>query len=233
MRAEGGTVEAGKAVFVAIIVLVVGAMGLISSTAQTRGGAASNGSGNGLQLRLTDNATTLVVGQRLEINVSIFNSLPSVNRVVTSDNWPFRGVPVALWPPCYYTMPVVAVVLLGNYDLQSLPTVANVTFPIRCMEGVTVDHAILQPNSSQANLTGIYNISNTNQTLGPFRLSASFTTTGYWDLLGNSRQLNPGILNEDPPRPPTVTAFIPGVYTVAVADEWGQAVILHVFVRAW
>lgn len=175
-------------------------------------------------LRLTDNATTLVVGQRLKVNVSLFNTLSSVNTVATSNNWPFRGVPVALWPPCYYTVPVVAVVLMGNYTLQSLPTVANVTFPIRCMEAVTLDHATFQPRSSQANLTGIYDVTRANQTLGPFLLSANFTTSGSWDLLSNSRQLNIPVLGsgESPPRPPTATAFVSGVYTIAVrtSGDW-------------
>jgi hypothetical protein len=181
----------------------------------------------------------------LQINVSLFNTLPKVNSVPTSNDWPFQGVPVALWPPCFYaydagnavryypTTVAQAVVLMGNYTLAGLSTAANVQFYLSCMEDWTVDHAIFQPSSSQANLTAIYGISQTNDTLGPFQLSTSFTTNGYWDLLNNSRQMNPPIINnQDPPLPPTATPFVPGVYTVAVADEWGQAVILHFVVKA-
>ncbi len=191
---------------------------------------ASPVSSQGLRLDLAYNTTILNPGQRLNVIVSLFNTLPSVNTVVTSNDWLFKGVPVALWPPCYYIMPVQAVVLKGNYTLQDLRTVANVTSDIVCMESVSIDHAIFQPSSTKANLTGIYDVSDTNQTLGPFLLSANFTTSGYWDLLSNSKELNPPVLGPLNP-PPTAIGFVPGVYTVAIADEWGQAVILHVVVR--
>jgi hypothetical protein len=195
---------------------------------------ASPVSSQGLRLDLAYNTTILNPGQRLNVIVSLFNTLASANTVATSGDWLFQGVSVAMWPPCYYNMPVEAVVLKGNYTLQDLRTVANVTFHTLCMESVTIDHATFQPSSSQATLTGIYGVSGANQTSGPFKLSANFTTSGYWDLLNNSRQLNSPILgaNQYPPLPPTATEFVPGVYTVAVADEWGQAVILHVVVRA-
>ena len=193
---------------------------------------ASPVSSQGLRLDLAYNTTILDPGQRLNVIVSLFNTLPSVNTVATSGDWLFQGVPVALWPPCYFNAPVQAVVLKGNYTLQDLRTVANVTFSIACMESESIDHAIFQPSSSQANLTGLYG--NSNRTEGPFQLSANFTTSGYWDLLNNSREPNQPILGAQqyPPRPPTAIAFVPGVYTVAVADEWGQAVILHVVVRS-
>jgi len=59
-------------------------------------------------------------------------------------------------------------------------------------------------------------------------------SSGSWDLLSNSRQLNIPVLGpgESPPRPPTATAFVPGAYTVTVADEWGQAAVLHFVVRS-
>ena len=53
---------------------------------------------------------------------------------------------MALWPPCYYNMPVEAVVLKGNYTLEDLRTVANITFHTLCMESVTIDHATFQPS---------------------------------------------------------------------------------------
>ena len=130
---------------------------------------ASPVSSQGLRLDLAYNTTILDPGQRLNVIVSLFNTLPSVNTVATSDDWLFQGVPLALWPPCYYNVPVQAVVLKGNYSLQDLRTVANVTFSIRCMESESIDQAIFQPRSSQANLTGVYDISKTNGTLGPFQ----------------------------------------------------------------
>jgi hypothetical protein len=233
---------------VAQVAIVVGVLTLISLPvfSSTPGGYASTVGSNGLQLSMSVNATQITVGQSLQVNVSLFNTLPKVNDVPTSDDWPFQGIPVALWPPCYYaydpgnavrfypnsTTVAQAVVLKGDYTMANISTVANVRFHPACMEDVTVDHAIFQPRSSQVNLTGIYDVSSGNSTLGPFQLSTGFNTNGYWDLLNNSYKMNPPIINnQTPPLPPTATPFVPGVYTVAVADEWGQAVLLHFVVN--
>src|SRR5580704_5511362 len=236
-RREAGFIAGQTAIFVGVIVLVS-----LPAYSSLSGGSASTVGSNGLRLSASISATQIAVGQSLQIGVSLFNTLPNVNDVPTSEDWLFQGVPVALWPPCYYaydlgntvrfypndTTVAQAVVLMGDYTLANVSTVANVRFPLSCMEDTTVDHAIFQPSSSQANLTGIYSVFPSNDTLGPFQLSTSFTTNGYWDLLNNSRQMNPPIINnQTPPLPPTATPFVPGVYTVAVADEWGQAVILH------
>lgn len=187
-----------------------------------------SGTSPSLELYLADNASTLKVGQKLNVVVSLNNTLATANSVAASKNWLFGGVPVALWPTCYFDTPAYAVVLRGNYTLQGLQSAANVTFSVRCMEAVSVDHVIFQPSSSHANLTGIYDVSGANQTLGPFSLSLNFTTSGFWDLVNNSRQLNPPIIGQQyPPEPPIATPFTPGIYTVAVADEWGQAAVLH------
>jgi hypothetical protein len=100
------------------------------------------------------------------------------------------------------------------------------------MEGWNVDHVIFQPQSDQVNITGIYDVTGTNQTLGPFHLVLNFTTNGYWDLQNLSKELNPPILGDQyPPRAVDSIPFVPGVYTVAVEDEWGQMVVLHFSVR--
>jgi hypothetical protein len=191
----------------------------------------SNGS-TGVDLILVLNATTLKVGQSLNVSVSLFNALPSTNLVPTSKDWDFQGVPVALWPPCYI-MPVEAVVLEGNYTAQGLRSAANVTFGYQCSQGVNVDLLTFQPRNSLANLTAVSDpASDANFTLGLHQLSLSFATNGYWDLLNNSQQINEPIIGQQsPPRPPIATPFTPGVYTVAVADEWGQAAVLHFTVK--
>lgn len=187
----------------------------------------------GLELRVTDNASVLKVGQSLNVGVSLLNALATTNSVHTSQDWPFMGVPVSLWPTCYYPFAAYAVVLQGNYTLQALQSAANVTFNIVCTEDANVDHVVFQPGSSEANLTGAgfgpggYPAMS-NGTAGPFQLSLNFTTAGYWDLVNNSKLLNPPIIGELPSRMPIATPFVPGVYTVAVADGWGQATVLHV-----
>jgi hypothetical protein len=187
---------------------------LVPGTAAT---AIDSNDSTGIDLVLAVNATTLEVGQSLNVSVSLFNVLPSTNSIPTSNDWDFRGVPVALWPPCYFILPAEAVVLEGNYTVQDLQSVANVTFSYQCSQGVNVDLLTFQPRSSLANLT---------RESGQHQLSLSFATNGYWDLLSNSQQLNPPIIGQQS-RLPIATPFTPGVYTVAVADEWGQAAVLH------
>ena len=240
-RKEGAFIAAQAAVVVAVLALVS-----LPLQFSTPGGYASTMGSNGLRLTVTTNATQITVRRSLQVNISLFNTRPELNVVPTSDDWLFQGVPVALWPPCYYayspgnsvryypnyTTVAQVVVVKGDYSLANISTVANARFHLRCMEDVIVDHVIFQPSSSQANLTGIYSVIPSNNTLGPFQLSTGFTTDGYWDLPSNYRQTNPPIINnQTPPLPPTTTPFVPGVYTVAVADEWRQAVILHFVVK--
>ena len=188
-------------------------------------------SSDGLRLTLLTNSTELVVGQGLNVTLSINNALGTVNSVKPSNDWLMHGVPVALWPPCYFGLPAEAAVLQGNFTAQDISSAANVSFSYMCMESVGVDHVMFQPNSDQVNLTGKYDVTGKNGTLGPFHLSLSFTTRGSWDLQNLSQQLNIPILGEQyPPRPPTSVPFAPGIYTVAVGDEWGQVVLIHVMV---
>jgi hypothetical protein len=173
----------------------------------------------------------IAVGQSLDVSLSIVNTLPEVNVLKPSNDWLLHGVPIALWPPCFPGLPAEAAVLQGNYDAQDIQSAANVTFSYVCMEGVSVDHVIFQPNSDQVNLTGLYDVTQTNQTLGPFHMSLSFTTGGSWNLQNLSSELNIPILGEQyPSRPPAYIPFTPGEYTIAVADEWGQVAIVHLTV---
>ena len=225
--------------FAVIILIVIGGLGLASTiqpAAKSGTGPGSTSSANstsidGLRLTVSSNASDLVVGQPLNVSLSIVNTLPTVNNVKPSNDWLMHAVPVALWPPCYFGLPAEAAVLQGNYDSQDIRRAANVTFSYMCMEGVNVDHVIFQPNSDQVNLMGLYDVTGTNETLGPFHMSLNFTTGGYWNLQNLSSELNIPILGEQyPPRPPAYTPFTPGEYTIAVADEWGQVAILHVTV---
>jgi hypothetical protein len=222
--------------FAVIILIVVGGVAVTSTVQRgTRPGAetsstptAAVSSVNGLRLTVSSNATELTVGQSLNVSLSIVNTLTKVNTVKPSDDWLMHGVPVALWPACYFGLPAQVAVLQGNYSAQSIQAATNVAFNYICMEAVKVDHVIFQPNSDQVSLTGLYSVSGANQSLGPFHMSLSFTTGGYWNLQNLSAELNIPILGEQyPPRQPAYIPFSPGEYTVAVADEWGQIVLLH------
>ena len=232
-------------VVVVVIVIMVATMGFVMFNAistpppipvtSSTGSPATSSTTSGSGLRLTEsiNGSTITVGQRVNVSLSISNTLPAVNTVLPSNEWSFQGVPVALWPPCYFDLPAQAVVLKGNYSSKDLQSVANVPFGYDCMEGVTIDHVIFQPSSDQVNLTGIYHGGTTeNQTLGPFITELNFTTAGYWNLTSLAGEVNSPIIGEIQSTPPAYTAFTPGVYTVAVADEWGQAAVLHFIVSS-
>jgi hypothetical protein len=237
MRREEG------AFWVVQALIVVGVLALVAlpstnpstSVSQTSSSSSTLGS-NGLSLSLSISATAqrqISVGQDLQVNLSLFNTLPRVNSVPASSDWPFQGVPVAFWPPCYISVPVEAVVLKGNYTLQGLQSALTAILSGQCTLWTNVDHVVFQPTGSQANITGT---SYQNRTHGPFQLSVSFTTSGYWTLPSNPggnglvpfTVVGPG---QYPPEPPKATPFVPGVYTVAVCDEWGQAVVLHFTVK--
>jgi hypothetical protein len=235
-------------VVIVVIVLVTGTIGLAmfasqegkftsqsttSTTSPTssiaRQATNSTTSAQGLQLTESVNASTITVGQSLNVSLSILNTLPSVSNVLPSSDWRFQGVPVDLWPTCYFGLPAEAVVLDGNYSLQELPSVANVTFSYICMEDVSVNHVIFQPSSDQVNINGVYSEGG-NETLGPFQLALNFTDAGYWNLTSLAAEVNTPIIGQSQTPPPAYTTFSPGVYTVAVDDEWGQAVVVHVTV---
>ncbi len=220
----------------------------------------------GIQLSLSINATELVEGQFLEANVSLFNTHLQLNTISTSDNWLFQGIPLAMWPDCFYTNAYVSnpsyvsthpyapenfttaaevVVLKGNFVMGNITNAADIYIPrVNCHEVQDVNQLSFGQNSSQASLmSGVTN----GTSLGSYEIANSFSTGGYWDLLNNSLRVggfNP-LTNTSIQQPPfidygrqqseltpTVTAFVAGVYTIAVADEWGQAVILHFNVRS-
>ncbi len=186
----------------------------------------------GLELTISVNARTIARSQSIRINVSILNTLNETNIVSESDDWQFYGIPIAMWSPCDYGLPAKMVILKGNYSLQDLSRVADISFPYGCMEGGSVDHVIFQPDSDRVNITGIMGTSTiSNRTLGPYALELNFTSSGYWDLLNLSMEVNSPILGMYG-SPPAYVPFVPGVYTIGVADEWGQAVVLHFTVLA-
>src|ERR1700733_6829411 len=113
---------------------------ITSTSAQTAisipGAAATvtdSNASTGLDLVLAVNATTLELGQSLNVSVSLFNTFPKVSSVPISDDWPFQGVPLAIFPDCDTMLlgslsigynvsdAAEAVVVEGDY------TIANIT----------------------------------------------------------------------------------------------------------
>jgi len=224
-------------VLAGLLVFAVMRAGLVPSSARTTTSTATASStlaANGLQLGLSINATRVIMGQSLRVNVSLSNALPVVNDLAVSNDWQFHGIPVALWQACYFVLPAQIAILKGNYSLEEMPSLTNASFQYTCAEGGTVNHVVFRPNSDLANLTGYYCVGGCgNVTVGQFRLDLNFTTTGYWDLQSLSKALNPPAVAKTVGIAPSPSqTFVPGIYTVAVADEWGQFEILHFQVLA-
>jgi hypothetical protein len=191
----------------------------------------SNGT-SGIDLVLGVNATNLKVGQRLGVEVSLFNPLPSADSVpiFTANDWPwghpgqdnFSGVPVIFGGPCDPYPFVRAVVLEGDYTPQELPSAANSSLFWQCAEGEVPENMTFSPESSLANVTVSGNVA-----LAPRVMSISFTTDGSWDLSNFSRQVNQPVICLPCQNPPIAAPFVPGAYTLAVSDQWGQVAVLH------
>jgi hypothetical protein len=81
----------------------------------------------------------------------------------------------------------------------------------------------------------VENSSDSNQTFGSADLASNFTINGYWDYpltAADSRDLQTpvtgGVQFQFPEVGPIAAyPFVPGVYTLAVVDEWGDSVVLH------
>jgi len=197
----------------------------------------SNGA-SGIDLVLAVNATALKVGQSLGVEVSLFNPLTSASSVpvFTANDWPwghpgqdnFSGIPVIFGGPCGPDPFVRAVVLKGDYTPQELPSAANSSLSWQCAEGEVPENMTFSPESSLANVT-VNNLSGANVTLAPRIMSTSFTTDGYWNLQ-NFSQFNSPLICLSCQNPPIAAPFVPGVYTLAVSDQWGQVAVLHLSV---
>lgn len=202
---------------------------------------------DGLQLTASLNDSQLTPGQTLQVNVSISNTLSTTNGLPVSDGFPFKGIPLAVWPDCDTMMlgsssigfnvsvGAEAVVLKGDYTMSNISSVADIHFlENACPEGgIKVEQVTFWPRSEQVNLTGPYGDAVSNETLGPYYVLGTFNTNGSWDLRNNSERALTFLDYEGQQTPdsPVTTPFTPGIYTVGIEDMWGQAVILHFVVK--
>lgn len=173
-----------------------------STTTTPQGGqSASANSQYGLKLVVNMNATEIVPGQSVEINLTEFNTLASVNNVSASGDW---AVPVALGP-CEneFSQPFGIAVYAGHIDPQNVsqgqqvdifPVVACPMY-IRLVTGYE-----FQPQSNLA-LTLPESGAIPSPLVGSVVVSMSYS--------------------------PQVQPLAPGAYTVVAADEWGALVFLY------
>jgi hypothetical protein len=206
-----------------------------------------------LQLQVGVDSTQLSVGQSLRISVDLVNTAPNTNNVSATatppDNgsWRFGGFPIFTWPGCVFPYPLQFIVVKGNYTVGSLSAadpVATISAPF-CMEGGTATQFAFAADGDRVNITAVECMALCSPYPGTqlptsYRLESNFTVMGYWNatyaqsepLLTASVPASNGCCGAVTYPYPEVAplgqiAFVPGVYTLAVSSEWGQAEVLH------
>ncbi|MDG6906882.1 MAG: hypothetical protein JRN20_13965 [Nitrososphaerota archaeon] len=190
-----------------------------STTSPTTSVYQSASSTNGLRLDLSVAPSNGSVGTWV-ISVDEFNTLNSVNNVSIANNW--------LYPESYELNPYNPCGLLGtvgvgifqgyygmnNYTEARALALYNTSLVYMCVTTVSVPnaHYSIRPDSNIATVLYPGSIfSNTNTTL-----SLSFSANGYWT--GGDGSQAPAMFDK----------FVPGIYTVLAADEWGKVVLVHI-----
>lgn len=211
-------------------------------------GSATQGSSiSALELNVNLNATTIHSGQSLNIRVSLFNNLTTPNYIAITQNMnssKVLGFPIAMWGACLSPQPVQFMIVKGNYSLAQLEALSkNTSVPwLMCMEGGAVSSLLFQPKSDSASAFGNFCSAECYYVaFDPFVLSSNFTVSGYWTYPMNSSEAQdvftppvgvtcPSLcytFNYPEVGPVAQSPFTAGEYTLVVADEWGQTVLLN------
>jgi hypothetical protein len=228
-----------------------------STTNEVTGANASTVASNGLELSTSINATELAVGQVLDVSISLANTLPTPSSLQQGGkagflpgNWTVYGVPVATWRECTldvfpfgWQYPIDVLVLSGNYTVQQLSSLANVSLsagPCGAGAGASaIPTYTFEPNSDLINIT-YFGSGGGHGALGVWPASTHLMVGGYWNLTSLQQTASDNFSNPDYAYDYCITAvllacevpasipFVPGVYTIAVSDEWGQFDVLRV-----
>jgi hypothetical protein len=206
---------------------------------------------NGLVLSAAVSPQSPKAGQNLSIEIALSNGRSTPVNVSVSNDWTVNGFPVAMWGECDGLEPIEFMVVRGNYSLAQLSSAsANSSvydaarYPFGCAEGGSESYLEFQPDSSVANATGTFCGGTCSPSSHTWNLTSIFSVSGYWAYPINSSEADDSLT---PPSPECMSSgipdcigfnypeagpyaqhvFTPGLYTLAVADEWGQAVVLH------
>lgn len=111
------------------LILITGIFGayvfLASPVSSSSQQTAVSNTTSGLELRVSINGTSLHVGQKLNITVSLFNILSSMYNVSfplrsMHDDFLVQGLPIAMWGGCLSREPVEFMIVKGIYSLAQL-----------------------------------------------------------------------------------------------------------------
>ena len=160
----------------------------------------------GLILNLSLNASSIRVGHEIAFTASLFNPRTTAYNISSASNW---ALPYLVIGPCGPTdSPIAFAVVQGFYTPLNI-SYARVQYGIGCstlMGGIRF--YLFQPVS---NVVSVFGSCSPNPCFTKPMVS-SRSLNGYWS--GNQ-----------------YLSFTPGVYTVVVADEWGDFQVAHFTVQ--
>ena len=195
---------------------------------------------SGLVLSASLNTTVLSQGEAIGVTASLFNSLPE-NLTLYPDYADYSNVTgwgAYTYSVCANDQALSMAIFQGRYTSGNVtgatPLQVAELYPIPCALAIPVTEYVLLPNSSLAEayespgltelpVTYMVNLTTTlapfggmpmpsNTTSGSFSGGSQAGATGYWTGAFPSSQFQ---------------VFQPGVYTVVVADVWGQVQFLY------
>jgi hypothetical protein len=188
---------------------------------------------------VSTNGTTIKVRQELAISATLYNPLGQNYNISTNNLWPFNGLLMfsQTWPYCYFYSPIELLVLKGNFSVSGVISTAesigpNTTSGMFCFEHADYRSFRFEPSSDLVYVAGLFSILGNAPTsvVGPQNASITVSTNGYWEndtYLSYPSSFSSGNYSFLEAQHP----FVEGVYTIAVGDEWGQLVVIHVTVE--
>ncbi|MDG7000025.1 MAG: hypothetical protein JRN15_13030 [Nitrososphaerota archaeon] len=195
-------------VIVAVLALVVVLVYFNPAPARTGPTSTSTASVSGLVLSITLNASSIQTGHAISFSASLFNSLTTENNVTAASNWAVLDLVIG---PCGPTdSPIAFAIVQGFYTGSNISKAPAIQYGPSCttvMGGVKLYS--FRPMSDNASVIG--KCSTNPCFTKPMAWTRSFSN--YWSK------------NE-------LVNFTPGLYTVVVADEWGNLVVAQFTVHA-
>ena len=163
---------------------------------------------DGLQLQVSVNATTLTHGEALEISVSEYNALSTINNVTAATNWGVNGLVLSACPNLN-ELPLGVALFQGSYNAQNISQAAPLALfpavPCALLIRLITGYDFLPASINAAIMPG-------GDISSPTPMSGSLTVNGTY----SAAQLKP---------------LTPGVYTLVAGDEWGTLEFLYIVVE--
>lgn len=183
---------------------------------------------NGMEIMLSINSSDMVQGGSITVNVSLINTLHTINLVSAEHYWAIGGVSLGACNNMDYPMGIA--VFNGYYTSANISDAGNpltVFRPSICPMFILYIKAYqFYPYGSAASVKGPSLINGTYYA-NSYIISREFTLSGYYAQ--QQEPANGSIMINDFQF--IFNQFSPGTYTVVGADEWGGLAILHFHVR--